>query len=299
MSGSESAWYVGRLVALPGAPASYTYIEDHLVTDREAEELTAAVLAIHAFSGQPITGRAIDAANELLTTLSSTGAFQRLGSDVAFRSEVGRLVESWVSQYVALRRRIEHEAEVHFGADVRQAVASMFENAFDSDGCYRTVWELRNASEHGHTILNLISVRVKHREHSSETELKLQLNELQRARGSKNSEVLAKFWGEATETDFIIFIRMATEGLKTLIARAYLTLEPQLSSSLERFSREAQNVFFEPGIPCLFRIERKGTGATFQNTMLEQSAFHAVAAALEAARERLAPPRVSPDGVIF
>lgn len=299
MSSSESVWHVGRLVALPDAPASYTYVEDHPLSDKEAEDLTSAVLAIHAFSGQSVTGRAIDSANELLTALSAKGADQRLGSDVAFRSEVGRLVESWVSQHVALRRRIEHEAEVHFGVDAKKAVAAVFENAFDKDGYFRTVWELRNASEHGHTILNLISVRVKHGEHSSETTLMLQLNELQQARGPKIGEVLATFWGEAVETDVIIFIRMAAEGLKTLIARAYLALEPQLTSALELFSREAQNVVHDPGLPCLFRMEREGTGATFQNTLLELSAYRAVTAALDASRERLAPPRVGPDGVIY
>ncbi len=195
MRSSESVWYVGRLVALPEAPASYTYVEDHPLSDQEAEDLTSAVLAIHAFSGQTVTSRAIDSANELLVALSGNGAAQRMGSDGAFRSEVGRLVESWVSQYVALRRRIEHEAEVHFGADAKRAVCSVFENAYDKDGYYRTVWELRNASEHGHTILNFVSVRVKHGEHGSETTLKLQLSDLLQARGPKVGEVLADFWG--------------------------------------------------------------------------------------------------------
>ncbi len=92
---------------------------------------------------------------------------------------------------------------------------------------------------------------------------------------------------------------MATEGLKTLIARAYIALEVQITSALELFSREAKNVLRDSGLPCLFRIEREGTGATFQNTLLDLSAHGAATAALVASRERLAPPRVGPDGVIY
>lgn len=59
--------------APPGHPHDFFYVDHHNLTDDQATKFQAAASAVKAFTGQAVTGRAIDSGNALLVELARDG----------------------------------------------------------------------------------------------------------------------------------------------------------------------------------------------------------------------------------
>lgn len=295
------SWVVGRAITNPKDRGLYRHEGDHPVNDAEAQTLSRAVGALSAFSGYSISQRAVDSANTFLDMLRPDGSFFRLMSDPAFRNQVSGAAEQTLTQFVAVRRRTEKAALVHFGNDAEARVIAVFQHDFVHDGAYRTMWELRNATEHGHSVTDMATVRSDLKADGTyQTRIMLNLERLCAAVRPNAATVLRQRWGPIQEADLIGQVRLSIEGLKTLMARVYLTLEPELLAAADKVTEHIHNIVQLEGEPILYRLSRDGTGAhTVNRVDLSVVDLRAIHIALDASRDRLAPPRVGTDGVLY
>lgn len=300
MTDDEYSWVVGRAITNPADPGLYRHEGDHRVTDDEAEKLSRAVGALSAFSGYAITQRAVDSTNAFLDILRPDGSFFRLTSDPVFRNQASGAAEQLLTQFVAVRRRTERAALVQFGQDARARVSVVFDHDFTQDGAYRTMWELRNATEHGHSLTDLVTVRSDLQpDGTHEAHLNLDLERLCAVVRPSAAAVLRERWGPIKEADLIQQVRFSIEGLKTLMARVYVTLEPELLAAADKVADHVHHIAGMEGQPILYRLSRDGTGKhNVKRVDLSIVDLGAIHTAIDAARNRLAPPRIGPDGVL-
>lgn len=294
------SWVVGRAITNPADPGLYRHEGDHLVTDDEADKLSRAVGALSAFSGNAITQRAVDSTNAFLDLLRPDGSFFRLTSDPAFRNQASGAAEQMLTQFVAVRRRTERAALVQFGQDAETRVSVVFEHDFTHDGTYRTMWELRNATEHGHSVTDMVTVRSDLQpDGTHEAHLVLDLERLCAAVRPKAAAVLRELWRPIQETDLLQQVRFSVEGLKTLTARVFLTLEPELLAAADKVAEHTHSVGEMEGQPILYRLSRDEKGKhNLKRVDLSIVDLGAIYIALDESRKRLAYPRPRPDGVL-
>jgi hypothetical protein len=279
----------------------YRHEGHHRLSDAEADILSRAVGALHAFSGSAVSQRAFDSINTFLDALTPEGSLLRFTTDPIFRNEVSMAAEQMLSQYVAVRRRTSTAAAKQFGAEARSRVDAVFEHAYLHDGNYRTMWELRNASEHGYSLYDLVHVVSDlQADESHRARMMFDLKMLESISGTKTAAVLRERWGGARESNLIDDVRLSAERLKTLMARVYLALEPELLAAANKVAEHTQEIAHLVGDKILYRIVPEPSGTiTIKRVDLSLVDLSAIHFALVASRERLAPPRLGPSGVAY
>lgn len=300
MTSDGYSWVVGRAITNPNDAGLYRHEGDHTVTDEEADRLSHAAAALSAFSGYSITQRAVESTNTFLEMLRPDGSFFRLVSDPAFRNQVSGAAEHMLTQFVAVRRRTEQAALDRFGMEAKARVSAVFQHDFVHDGYYRTMWELRNAVEHGHSVTDMLMARSDPQADGiHQPRLVLELEPLCAAIRPNSAAVLRERWGPIREADLVPLVRMSIEGLKTLMAKSYLALEPELLAAADKVAEHIHHIIEQEGQPILYRLSRDRSGAhSVKRFDLAVGDLGAIHVALEASRDRLAPPSIGADGVI-
>ena len=95
-------------------------------------------------------------------------------------------------------------------------------------------------------------------------------------------------------------VRFSIEGLKTLMARVYVTLEPELRAAVDTVAEHVPRLTGLEGQPILYRLSQDGMGKhSVKRIDLSIVDLGAIHTALDAARDRLAPSRIGPDGILY
>lgn len=258
---SEFHWFVGRTLTDPDKPGLYRQLADHVVTDVEAVELMRAIGALRTFARSNMLQRAdlsVEALTELLTPES---AGFRLTTDGHFRGRVMLAAEVALGQLVSVRRRTEIGAIRHFGTEASRRVRAVFEDAYREHASYRTVWELRNASEHGHSVIDMIRVVSELQpDGTHRSSIRLEVDRLMRAVRDASARTLRRWWEPDETADLLLELGQAHVEVRSLVEAAYRELENELGSAALLVQQHTQGLWESDGRLVLHRLRRASDG---------------------------------------
>lgn len=173
---------------------------------------------------------------------------------------VRRHVVAFLTEFAALRQRLEKLIDQHFGADSARDLRAVFAQAYEANPHFRLAWELRNDALHGGDPLEQARISQEMEgEAPDERKVTKWFFDLDRMRTAHKGdrrwdEALALFQGNGS-VDVMHVLANAFTFCNVIYGQAVLIHEDLIRPAAHRVIRLHQEVADGKSVPLLYRLE--------------------------------------------
>ncbi|SMG10273.1 hypothetical protein [Agreia pratensis] len=286
---TNTTWSLGaiRKVALGQPEIKLAAVRD--LTQEEFGGLSADMALLRSLSGHRLIGALVDKLNAVVQIEVEMHANPHSLRDERFSYRIASVVDAYLGEITSFRSRVEALAGQHV-LDHALRAKGIFAKFYEDNADYRTVWELRNSSQHGAGATSHFVFSTS----ESGSCWTINLSQLfAEHRGEKRWDAAAALWGPAEIVDVMAVFRGAYAASSRVLAILLVENELLLASVVDRIARAiVEGVGNEPGFPVAWAATKNIDGATLTLDQLdfEPNVLGNAIGAINGAREILGLP---------
>jgi hypothetical protein len=248
---TETPWMLGRGIKSEGLT---TWDVDRQLSDTDLEAFSRADRVVGAMNAPNLLGGVGIAQRELTALSERLLAGTTADRSGAARQGWSRALDDWLAQYNSTRARVKTDVGVALGWTAAEAADKLFDTAYRNDPHYRLTWELRNAAQHGHRVLDFTRTGfgVDHAGRSLEVWL-LDIEGLYAVTGPKEVLALQGLVGTAKQADMLDLIEDATASIYAIVSEIWRDNSAAIRGAADHVLALAAEFESKPGVPFVFQ----------------------------------------------